>query len=267
MPEIMWYERVIDMLANYHTHTMRCQHARGSDREYVEAAIKSGLKILGFSDHCPWVYPDGYVSGCRMACDEIDDYFYSLSRLKKEYADDIKIYIGFESEYIPELMEAQDKLLSQYPVDYMILGEHTTVKEGKGVDPSSKKTTDEEVLRHYVDIVIEGMESGRYAYIAHPDLLNYVGSDEIFDKHYRRLCEYLKSKNIPVEINCLGIGLNRHYTSEKFLKIAQSVGNSAIIGIDAHMPEMISDRGQIKICGRLAEKYSLPLVDYLDGLC
>ena len=48
---------------NYHTHTTRCKHASGEDREYVEKAIESGLKILGFSDHCPWVFEDGYVSG------------------------------------------------------------------------------------------------------------------------------------------------------------------------------------------------------------
>ena len=27
------------MLANYHTHTYRCNHARGEDREYIEHAI------------------------------------------------------------------------------------------------------------------------------------------------------------------------------------------------------------------------------------
>ncbi len=44
------------MLANYHTHTERCYHASGEDKEYVEAAIKAGLKVLGFSDHCPWIF-------------------------------------------------------------------------------------------------------------------------------------------------------------------------------------------------------------------
>ena len=31
-----------DMKANYHTHTFRCKHADGEDKEYVEAAIKAG---------------------------------------------------------------------------------------------------------------------------------------------------------------------------------------------------------------------------------
>lgn len=35
---------------NYHTHTTRCYHASGKDEEYVKAAIKAGIKELGFSD-------------------------------------------------------------------------------------------------------------------------------------------------------------------------------------------------------------------------
>ena len=39
------------MNANYHTHTVRCHHAIGSEREYIEKAISRGFKKLGFSDH------------------------------------------------------------------------------------------------------------------------------------------------------------------------------------------------------------------------
>lgn len=42
------------LLANFHTHTFRCHHAVGQDREYVEKAIEQGIKTLGFSDHSPY---------------------------------------------------------------------------------------------------------------------------------------------------------------------------------------------------------------------
>ena len=72
------------MIANYHTHTKRCGHASGEDREYVEAAIQAGFQILGFADHCPWVFPrKDYVSNMRMAPKDVDVYFYSLESLKK----------------------------------------------------------------------------------------------------------------------------------------------------------------------------------------
>ena len=41
------------MIANYHTHTARCLHAAGAEREYVERALQGGCRVLGFSDHTP----------------------------------------------------------------------------------------------------------------------------------------------------------------------------------------------------------------------
>lgn len=59
--------------ANFHTHTSRCKHASGEDREYIEAAIKAGFQILGFSDHSP--YPFGeYQSPIRMEMSELENY-------------------------------------------------------------------------------------------------------------------------------------------------------------------------------------------------
>ena len=54
------------MIANYHTHTPRCNHAVGTEREYVENALEAGLQILGFSDHSPYIFPGDYYSGFRM---------------------------------------------------------------------------------------------------------------------------------------------------------------------------------------------------------
>lgn len=36
------------LTTNFHTHTTRCNHAAGEDRQYVEEAIKGGLKVLAF---------------------------------------------------------------------------------------------------------------------------------------------------------------------------------------------------------------------------
>ena len=67
------------MIANYHTHTTRCHHAEGEDRQYVETAIERGLKILGFSDHTPYYYDGDYVSGVRMLPEEVEGYVESIS--------------------------------------------------------------------------------------------------------------------------------------------------------------------------------------------
>lgn len=253
------------MLANYHTHTSRCQHASGEDREYVEAAIKHGMKVLGMSDHCPWIYDDGFVSGTRMLPSQLDDYFYSMENLRQEYKDDITIYIGFEAEYIPELMEAQDRLLAGYPVDYMILGQHFIERE-PNTPYTGFPTDSEETLRRYVDSLITGVETKGYSYVAHPDLINFTGAEEIYRKHMGRLCIFLKERNMPVEINMLGLLQGRHYPSDKFFRIAAETGCTAIIGCDAHFPESLADTENMEKCRVYAERFGLKLVDFLPDL-
>ena len=250
------------LYANYHTHTFRCKHAQGEDREYVEAAIKGGFKVLGFSDHCPWFFDDGHVSGTRMLPKELDGYIASIDNLKKEYKSDITIYVGLEAEYIPELMEKQNKLLQDYTLDYMIIGQHFIQREPYSAY-TGFPTEEESNLKTYVDLIIEGMETGRYLYVAHPDLLNFSGSSEIYEKHMLRLCQYLKSKDVPVEINFLGFHGQRHYPSDRFLQIAKKVGNTAIIGVDAHNPDSLLCQMDIEACQRYAENHGLKLLEEL----
>lgn len=252
------------MLANYHTHTARCGHASGEDRAYVEDAIRNGMQVLGFSDHCPWVYPDGYVSPIRMSLNQVDGYFTSLTNLRDEYARDITIYIGFEAEYYPELIEAQERLLADYPVDYLILGQHHTRREPYG-SFTGAVVTDEAVLEGYVDMVIAGMETGKYIYAAHPDVMGFPDK-AVYDKHYRRLCRWLSDHQSPVEINVHGIVEHRHYTDTHFLNLAAEAGCTAIIGCDAHIPARLDDRTAQAACETMAARAGLKLIDFLPGL-
>ena len=249
------------MLANYHTHTKRCMHADGEDREYVEAAIQAGYKILGFADHCPWVYPDkSFVSGIRMAPSQVDEYFYSLEALKKEYEKDIKIYIGFETEHCPDMLPEQDKLLADYPVDYMLCGQHFLGAEYVSFY-AGRPRGDEDFLKRYVDTAIDGIRSGRYLYLAHPDLVNFTGDEEVYRKHMKRLCGVLKKADIPVEINVLGLWTGRRYPSKRFLELAKETGNKAIIGVDAHALEHLLNKEAVEKARALAEEFGLPLMD------
>ncbi len=253
------------MYANYHTHTFRCMHAEGKDREYVEAAIKHGMKILGFSDHCPWIYKNGHVSGTRMLPSQLDDYFTSLDNLKREYRDDITIYIGFEAEYIPEMVEEQYKLLDGYPLDYMILGQHFTYPEPESPYTGWETKAEQDIVK-YVDTIIMGMETGRYAYVAHPDLCNFRGDESVYRREYGRLCSYLKEHNVPVEINMLGYLQKRHYPDDRFFRIAAETGCTAIIGCDAHTPFALLDEKNMQGCLDYAKKFGLPVVSHISSL-
>lgn len=248
------------MLANYHTHTTRCHHAVGEDREYVEAAIEAGMKVLGFADHCPWVYPSGFVSGIRLLPSEVEGYFDSLLSLKTEYQKDIEIYIGFEAEYTKELVPGQDRLLADYPLDYLILGQHFLGTDDQ-MPYMGSPTDDEKILSAYVDSVIEGMKTGRFLYLAHPDLMHFTGESSIYEKHMTRLCKEMKKMDAILEFNVLGMADQRHYPDERFLKIAGEVGNRYILGVDAHDPEQLKNLKAFEQAEKLCQKYGISLMD------
>ena len=158
------------MIANYHTHTWRCRHADGTEREYVERAIEGGLKILGFSDHSPYPFPDGYDSGMRMRLDQVEGYVDTVLALKKEYDKDIEIHLGLETEYFPRFWDQLIDLLSDYPFEYFVLGQHSLGNEIEKILYSGHGTTDGSYLKQYVDQCLAGIDTGKYLYLAHPEL-------------------------------------------------------------------------------------------------
>ncbi|MBS5274609.1 MAG: hypothetical protein KHY24_00580 [Clostridiales bacterium] len=74
---------------NLHSHTYRCHHAKGTDEEYVLSAIKNGYTEMGFSDHAPYIFPNGHKSNFRMDCDEAQGYLFdkpmSWNRFEEKY--------------------------------------------------------------------------------------------------------------------------------------------------------------------------------------
>ena len=223
------------MLANYHTHTVRCQHASGSEREYIESAIKNGFKILGFSDHVPQPYPDSYSSHIRMKMEEAENYTDTLVKLRDEYKNDIQIFIGYEVEYTHKYFDKLLNHLRQYPLDYIIQGQHFAPDEVTGFYAGAL-TQNEQDLIDYVDLTVEGMSTGFFSYLAHPDLINYEGPDEIFLKHTRRIIQASIDFNVPLEVNMQGHALGRNYPCNRFFSLASEMGSKIVIGCDAHVP-------------------------------
>ncbi len=245
---------------NYHTHTTRCQHAHGGEREYIEAAIEKGLTTIGFADHSPQFYDTEYISNMRMMPNEIGDYVDTLLKLRSEYADKIEILIGLETEYFPKNFNRLIDFLNDYPIDYLILGQHFAYNEDDGFYLGNA-TGDPEWLRIYTDQVIAGINTGKFAYIAHPDLVNFRGSNDIYDMYMTKLCREAKKCDVPLEINLLGILGNRCYPNRRFWEIAKKTGNKVIIGIDAHAPDMMNCEEHYEKALQLVNELQLDLVD------
>ena len=241
------------MVMNLHTHTFRCNHASGKERDYIEQAIAGGLKTLGFADHAPYPFPGGHRSGFRMLCEQMDDYVDTLLALREEYRDKIDIKIGYEAEYYPAFFDDFLALITSRPVDYIIMGQHFLDNEIGSIRPG--RTEDEDILRRYVDQQIEGLRTGLFTYIAHPDSVDFRGDSTIFDLHYSRLIEAAKEEGIPLEINLLGVRENRDYPHDRFFELCGKLGAEVCMGCDAHSPDVTVDTVSFDKAVAMAEKY------------
>ena len=256
------------MIANYHTHTTRCNHAHGTDREYIEGAIHAGLKILGFADHSPYYFDTDHYSFYRMKPWEVEEYTSTLLALKEEYKNDIEILIGYEMEYYPKFFERALEMITPYPCDYLILGQHFIEEEYRGIKAVIEETADEEKLRKYTDNVVLAIKSGTFTYVAHPDMMNFTGDKELYAETVREICTASKKYNVPLEINFLGIRGGRNYPNENFWKIAGEVQCPVVFGLDAHEAKDAADEASLVIAKRIADKYNLNYIEMpiLKGL-
>lgn len=231
------------MTANFHTHTYRCNHADGADRDYVETAIKSGFKVLGFSDHnpIPQFGESGYYSHFRMRPAQMQEYAESVLALKEEYKKDIEILLGFEMEYYPALFEETLHLLGQCPYDYLILGQHCVGNEYDTFAWPSRPTDDATALETYVAQTVEGMKTGVFSYLAHPDLFYFTGDDRTYCEKMMPIIETARKLDMPLECNLLGVRDRRQYPAERFWRLAAQHGVKVILGCDAHTPSGLCD--------------------------
>ncbi len=242
--------------ANYHTHTPKCHHASGAIRDYVESAVRAGLTTLGFSCHAPYSFDGDYVSWFRMLPSEAETYVSELSALREEFRDKIEIFIGFEAEYYPRHFDALLALSEKLGCDYLILGQHFTNNEYDGVY-SGDGSDDMSHLDAYVSQVVRAMATGKFTYLAHPDLVRDMGKTDIFLEKMAPLCRASLEYDVPLEINLLGIADGRRYPNESFWKMVGEFGCRTVIGYDAHSPEALENTDALRRAFEIIEKYDL----------
>ena len=251
------------MIANYHSHTFRCCHAYGTEKEYVEKALERKLRIFGFSDHTPQYFPGDYYSYIRMYPQELPAYCETVRNLQKEYAGRIQIPLGVESEYYPATWKEMLLRLQDAGIEYMILGQHWLDNE-QNAHGSAAATADEALMKQYCRQVMTGLETGKFTYLAHPDLFNYVGNRQIYRNHMRQICRLAREGNIPLEINLLGMLCKKHYPNPEFWALAAEEGCSVILGLDAHDPSHVENYECEAKAMEMVRHYGLKLLETVE---
>ena len=138
-------------MINYHTHTFRCRHATDAEEQYLERAIANGVTHFGFSDHAPFAFPDGHESRFRVPMNLRFEYMESLSKLREKFKGRIRMFIGFEMEYLPDYFEQMLKIVNEVGAEYLILGQHFQGNEYPEKLRISKGIDDESLLAAYTD--------------------------------------------------------------------------------------------------------------------
>ena len=243
---------------NYHTHTYRCHHASDTPEEYILRAIDNGIKYMGFSDHIPFVFPNGHNSGYRIDPSEAADYMEEITLLREKYRDKIEIKIGFEMEYYPEYFDEMLSVAKQYNAEYLLLGQHFIFNgEYDGIHPTVRPNEDINSLEEFTSNIVDAIKSGVFTYVAHPDIFNFTGDSNAYRQSIKRICQASKECNVPIEINFLGIRDRRHYPREKFWQTVGETDAPVTFGFDAHDKMSAYDGESLKVAKEMVQKHNL----------
>lgn len=244
---------------NYHTHTFRCHHATSTPEEYVKRAIDNGILYMGFSEHIPLVFPDGYESRYRMTYSECNDYIDEITFLKEKYKNVIDIKIGFEMEYYPNFFEQMYETAIKSKAEYLLLGQHfiyssPTNHEGTYSGVENNCADD---LNEYVKCVIDAMDKGIFTYVAHPDVFNYTGDEKTYKESMEQICLKSKETYIPLEINFWGIKNKRYYPNKTFWEIAGKTKCPVVFGCDSHDLQSSYDDISLEVAKKMVKEFDL----------
>lgn len=270
---------------NYHTHAYYCNHAKGTVEDYVKAAYDFGFEEIGMTDHAPILesfmtekeYKHNWCHE-NMKMDIVPEYLSAINECKEKYKGKIKVYSGFETEFIPEHLEFYKKLRNM--VDYLNLGIHYFKdKNGKIINCYSE--IDYKNVGEYADTCISGMESGIFNVLVHPDLFMFGYKnknglrefDEEAIKASRRIIESAINNNIYLEVNANGLKNssiyggdenNWLYPFKRFWLLAKEYKDlKIIIGADAHEPSHLANENVKKVCD-FAKDINLNILDKME---
>lgn len=285
------------IMNNYHTHTYRCHHASGTEKEMVEAAISEGFQEIGISDHVPLPYfrwhllkaiPYIFKSkrsvlswlktfvlngpGMRMPYSDKKQYLAELENLKQQYHGHIQIYKGFECEYFKTYLPYYRQLLERKEVDYLIFGHHYHQYSVSALYYGRAKLSKKDVS-NYVDEAIEAMQTGIFRYFAHPDLffIGYHQWDSFVENEIKRMLCVAKQNDIILEINAGGLSRENvmindekipPYPNPYFWQMVKEMDCKVMIGLDAHTPSQL-DQLMYQRLIKFADKYGLKPLDSL----
>ena len=231
------------MLGDFHVHTLFSSDCEVDPQEYVDKALRLGMKEICFTDHMDFDYPT--ENGKEMFKLNTDEYFAKLSQFKEDNKDKIKIKIGVEIGLNPSINEENRNFVNRYPFDFVIGSSHIV----NGIDPyySSywENRAPKECIMEYFEAILKNVTFyNDYDVYGHLDYIRRYVPDKSFvyiDADYYDITEMIL-KNIIAKGH--GIELNTRGLSKGFTTFIPTIalldryrrlgGEIVTLGSDAH---------------------------------
>ncbi|MER5431765.1 histidinol-phosphatase [Streptomyces sp. NPDC002588] len=238
------------MKFDLHTHHDRCGHARGTLRDYVEAALAAGLDTIGFSDHSPFFAEteDHHRPWVAMARSQFAGYLAEAASLRAEYRGRIDILLGVESDFFPEHAELYRSVYAGLDLDYVIGSVHVVGESDIFHRDRWTGATEEFLLREkerYCDLVAQSARSGLFDVLGHIDALrgNCPRLEAVDTPAVDRMLRAVADADVVVEVNTSGRtkDCGGWYPADDVLDRARRLGIRMTFGSDAHDPERVGE--------------------------
>ncbi len=240
------------MIVDLHNHTILCNHASGSIEAYVQKAIEQKIDIFGFSDHAPTTL-DTY----RMRFDEMEFYENDILHVKREYASEITILLGYEVDFLEGFI---DPRVLKRTVDYFIGSVHYLGQWGFDNPEFIGEYQNRDIDTIWEDYfgAIEAMADKRlFDIVGHIDLMkvfNFLPKKDI-RLLAKNAIKAIKKADMVVEINAAGFRkpINEAYPSSALMEMLAESDIPITFGSDAHTPEHIGFKREESVA--LAQRY------------
>lgn len=226
--------------SNIHSHTVYCNHSDNEPEKLVKYAKESGFKEFTISEHIPYPIPDK----ARPSLESWNNLLATLKNLKDKYEDEnFKLYISTEAEYYKDDYNYYLEFLKKYDLDFMIFGNHH-YKSAMDYFDIYKVSDKKEMLNAHIEQAIDGMKSGLFFHIAHPDMvLRYLKEwNQEIENKFQKLIDVAIENDITLGFNVNGCYIKNkkniendlHYPSFYFWKLVANSNAKVRIELDIH---------------------------------
>ena len=237
------------MRVDSHMHTPLCGHAIGEPLEYALVAKERGIDVITVTCHIPMEWEAFGQSGIRMRRHELDDYMQlvdAAAASAKEVG--VEVLCGIEAEVFPDEahMEPMDEILGSYDFDFVLGSLHAHCWSYLSWLESRKVTKDVMKIDSYFRHLIDGVQSGRYDSMSHPDVIRTYGVVNAFNpaEHEQVIRDFLQAivdQDICMEVNTSGLNKGDYtvHPDPLILDWASEMGVKLTIGSDSHQPNSV----------------------------